>query len=249
MPDSIGPRPAYRIAAGLTVSIALHATLIAALFVMLRHWHLPRPQGPDNVYVFLQSTIGGVRVPQAQSPAVAASAPVPHKSIHIRRRIKKLTIDLSKRTDASPAAISTPKPSADASHSSGSAAGTDTAKGGGGLTGQRAKASDGLRSGDRPLFPSNQVDEPPVLVSSVVPNYPEDARRRRIEGEVVLQFVVDRDGRVEDGIKVIESIPILDRAAIDALRKWRFSPGRNRDGTAVRVLLEVPLHFTLRASD
>ena len=105
-----------------------------------------------------------------------------------------------------------------------------------------------MGSGDSP-FPGDQVDEPPVLLSSVVPAYPEDARRRRIEGEVVLQVVVDRNGRVENSIKVIKSIPMLDRAAIDAVRKWRFSPGRNRDGTAVRVLLEIPLRFILRASD
>jgi len=42
---------------------------------------------------------------------------------------------------------------------------------------------------------------------------------------------------------------MLDQAAIDALRRWRFSPGRDREGSAVRVLLEVPLRFTLRAGE
>jgi hypothetical protein len=54
---------------------------------------------------------------------------------------------------------------------------------------------------------------------------------------------------VEHDITIVESIPMLDEAAIDAVRRWRFSPGRNRDGTPVRVLLEVPLRFTLGAED
>jgi protein TonB len=54
---------------------------------------------------------------------------------------------------------------------------------------------------------------------------------------------------VEHEIKVIESIPILDQAAISAVRQWRFTPGRDRNGTPVRVLLQVPLRFMLRAQD
>ncbi len=88
-----------------------------------------------------------------------------------------------------------------------------------------------------------------MVVSSVKVDYSEDAQRHGIEGRVVLQIIVDRTGRVEHDIKIVESIPMPDETAIDAVRKWSFSPGRNRDGTPVRVRLEVPLRCTLRAGD
>ncbi len=249
MPDSNGSPRAYGLAVGLTVSIALHATLIAALLFMLRDWRPPRPQGVGDVYVFLEPPMGSGPTSRAHGPETSAPVSPPRKLVHVRRSTRKLTVGVSKKTNASPAAISTPeRPAADASNSSGSTAGAASTTGGGGLSGRQAAGAGGLGSGDSP-FSGDQVDEPPVLLSRVVPAYPEDARRRRIEGEVVLRVVVDSNGRVENSIKVIESIPMLDRAAIEAVRKWRFSPGRNRDGTAVRVLLEVPLRFTLRAAD
>lgn len=90
------------------------------------------------------------------------------------------------------------------------------------------------------------VYQAPVLLSSVIPGYPENARRLGIEGQVVLRFVVDQSGRVERDIEVVTSLRMLDQAAIDAVRQWCFSPARDRDGNPVRVLVSVPLQFTLR---
>lgn len=86
----------------------------------------------------------------------------------------------------------------------------------------------------------------PILLSRVIPSYPENARRLGIEGQVVLRFVVDQSGRVEREIEVVTSLPMLDQAAIEAVRQWRFSPARDRDGNPVRVLVSVPVQFTLR---
>ena len=66
-----------------------------------------------------------------------------------------------------------------------------------------------------------------------------------IQGQVVLRATVDRDGNIEREVQVVRSIPLLDDAAIDALRGWRFRPGRDREGRAVRVVVEVPVRFQL----
>lgn len=87
---------------------------------------------------------------------------------------------------------------------------------------------------------------PPVVVSRVVPEYPAPARAQRIEGQVLLRAVVDRTGRIEDDIVVARSVPLLDAAAVAALRQWRFTPGRDEEGHDVRVLIEVPIRFQLR---
>jgi periplasmic protein TonB len=71
------------------------------------------------------------------------------------------------------------------------------------------------------------------------------ARIREVEGEVVLEVVVDEAGNMVGPILVKESVPLLDAAAIDALKQWRFSPARDRNGNPVRVILDVPLHFVL----
>lgn len=91
----------------------------------------------------------------------------------------------------------------------------------------------------------DQVAQPPVVILSVPPHYPEVARRRSIAGRVVLEAIVDREGRIESDITVLQSVAILDNAAIDALRQWRFTPGRDANGQTVRVILKVPIRFVL----
>jgi protein TonB len=58
--------------------------------------------------------------------------------------------------------------------------------------------------------------------------------------------VVDESGKVEDNVKVLDSIPMLDQAAMEAVHQWRFTPARDADGNPVRVQLEVPIRFTAR---
>jgi protein TonB len=101
-------------------------------------------------------------------------------------------------------------------------------------------------TGSHPV-PVGQVANPPRVVHRVAPTYPDAARRRGITGLVVLEAILDREGHVEAGIKVLQSIPMLNEEAIAAVRQWRFSPARNRNGEAVRVILEIPIRFTLRS--
>ncbi len=90
------------------------------------------------------------------------------------------------------------------------------------------------------------VAQRPTLVRRVPPNYPPEARRRGLEGLVLLEAVLDVEGNVEPNVKVLTSVPELDRAAIEAVRQWRFQPARGRDGSPVRVILEIPIRFVLR---
>jgi protein TonB len=98
---------------------------------------------------------------------------------------------------------------------------------------------------DAPV-PANAVAHPPEIETYVVPEYPQKARVQGIEGRVLLMVVVDESGKVEDNVKILDSIPMLDQAALDAVHQWRFTPGRDADGDPVRVQLEVPIRFTSR---
>jgi periplasmic protein TonB len=96
------------------------------------------------------------------------------------------------------------------------------------------------------VFGAAQVAHPPVLISRVMPLYPAKARAHGLDGEVVLRAIIARDGRVEKDIVVAQSSAMFDQPAIDALRQWRFEPGRDHGGNPVRVMLEVPIRFQLR---
>lgn len=87
--------------------------------------------------------------------------------------------------------------------------------------------------------------EPPTLVREVKPDYTEDARRRGVEGDVVMEIVVRRDGSVGD-VRVLQGLGHgLDERAAAAVRRWRFNPATRR-GVPVDVLVEVAMEFKLR---
>ncbi|MEO8742206.1 MAG: energy transducer TonB [Lysobacteraceae bacterium] len=78
-----------------------------------------------------------------------------------------------------------------------------------------------------PPKPARAAGTFPEVVSSVQPAYPRDALRDQVAGEVVVAFTVNPDGSVGDA-SVVSSNPrrVFDRAALDAIRKWRFeAPG------------------------
>jgi periplasmic protein TonB len=86
---------------------------------------------------------------------------------------------------------------------------------------------------------------PPTLVREVRPAYTDEGRRRAVEGDVVLEIVVRRDGTVGN-VRVLRALGAgLDQRAADAVRQWRFGPAM-RAGAPVDVVVEVSVEFKLR---
>jgi TonB family protein len=122
----------------------------------------------------------------------------------------------------------------------GSGSGQGVGEGAGGGLG----AGTGGGTGGGVYQPGAGID-PPTLVREVRPVYTDEARRQRIEGDVILEIVVRSDGSV-GSIRVKRSLGGgLDQRAIDAVRQWRFNPAR-RHGTPVDVAVEVAVEFKLR---
>lgn len=87
--------------------------------------------------------------------------------------------------------------------------------------------------------------EPPRLLREVKAGYTEEARQRRIAGDVVLEIVVRRDGSVGD-VKVLRGLGSgLNERAVEAVRQWRFAAAR-RQGAPVDVIVEVAVEFKIR---
>lgn len=62
-----------------------------------------------------------------------------------------------------------------------------------------------------------------LLIRKVMPLYPELAKRARVQDTVILVVVVDEEGNVTD-IKVQKGHPLLNQAAIDAVKQWKYTP-------------------------
>jgi TonB family protein len=86
--------------------------------------------------------------------------------------------------------------------------------------------------------------KPPKLVKEVLPVYPEIARLAEVQGVVILGVKTDEEGQVKD-VMVLRSIPLLDQAAIDAVRQWVYEP-LVIDGKAVPVVFTVTVRFQLK---
>lgn len=96
---------------------------------------------------------------------------------------------------------------------------------------------------------ATQVDEMPemeggmgALAARLV--YPEEAEREGLEGRVVVTFIVDETGAVQDAEIAEGAHPLLDEAALEAVRATPFRPGL-RDGAPVRVRMALPVIFSL----
>ena len=83
----------------------------------------------------------------------------------------------------------------------------------------------------------------PALVHRVDPVYPAVAISARLEGAVILEAVVDREGHVES-LRVLRSQGVLDRAALEAVRQWRYSPVL-LNGRPEKFILTVVVSFRL----
>jgi protein TonB len=93
-----------------------------------------------------------------------------------------------------------------------------------------------VRVADLPVSPRKLVDVRPV--------YPDIARSARVEGTIIMEAVLDTNGRVTL-LRVLKSVPLLEQAAVDAVRQWRYTPS-SYGGHAVSVLMTITVRFTLQ---
>ena len=84
----------------------------------------------------------------------------------------------------------------------------------------------------------------PTKLKDARPVYPAIAQSARVQGVVIIEATIGPDGRVQDA-KVLRSIPLLDAAALDAVKQWVYSP-TTLNGVPVPVIMTVTVNFTLQ---
>jgi TonB family protein len=94
-----------------------------------------------------------------------------------------------------------------------------------------------------------EYDEAPVLIRMLKPVYPDSARKAGIEGKVVLQVVIDQEGRVVDAEVLVSDPPgLFDESAMNSIRRWVYTPA-TRDGRPIKVRVGQVMEFALRSAN
>ena len=87
------------------------------------------------------------------------------------------------------------------------------------------------------------VEQKPKLIKTVNPVYPEMARRAGLQGQVLVAFIVTKEGRVSEP-RVLKGPEIFCAAALEAVRQFHFKPAMQND-RAIAVRMTIPIRFSL----
>lgn len=224
----LGSRQRYTVPLSLISHVAVLGVLVAAPIVATRA--LPTP---DSVLVFVTAPpLPEPPIPMTPAPATSVAEPV----------VAVL--------DPSTPIVSAPEVEAEMSRvpTLGRWSSRDRSTGiafGAGPSVPLAPAP--ARNAVPPQSPVLQVGgdvKAPVKLHDVPPVFPPIARSARAQGVVVLEAIIGKDGLVRN-VRVVQSVPLLDQAAVDAVRQWRYStPTLN--GVPVDVSMTVSVSFQLR---
>lgn len=91
------------------------------------------------------------------------------------------------------------------------------------------------------------IDKHPKITSKIAPQYPQRALRRNIQGSVTVQFIVQKNGKIEPGsVKVIHAKPkhVFERAVKQAIYGWSFQP-KTHNGQTTRFSAQQTIRFSL----
>jgi protein TonB len=230
-----GPRRVQ--AGGMPVSVALHAAGIAGLLALSLVVPVdpPAPTPPRITDVWRLPTVG----PRVSAPARHPAASTPRMNRRAVTPVLQMPVDVppiepeafapDDATDCVGCALRGGVPDGDPD---GKRDGSDDA-GGPGPT----------RLGNAPVRVGGHI-QAPRKIRHVDPTYPELARAARVSGIVILECVIDREGRVQS-VEVLSGHPLLKAAAMNAVQQWAYTPTR-LNGVPVPVVMTVTVRFTTR---
>ncbi len=108
----------------------------------------------------------------------------------------------------------------------------------------------GIPEGPPPSEPEGPIQvggdvKPPEKITAPQPQYTEIARKARIQGVVIVQAIIDKQGNVTN-VKVLKGLPMgLEEAAVDAIKQWKFRPA-TLNGKPVTVYYNLTVNFKLQ---
>jgi protein TonB len=228
------PEPGAKSVLTASVSVAAHALVLGVVLVLPLLTDDSLPERATGVKAFFASPLE-LASPPPPPPAAASAAP----RVRAQRPVS---------TDAFTAPIEVPEQIAlergiDLGVDGGASGGVEGGVPGGvvgGIVG-------GLPEVPRPPVQPQRVGgviKEPKKIKDVTPVYPELAVSSRVQGVVILECLLDTRGHVQEA-RVLRGVPLLDQAALDAVRQWVYSVTLV-DGVPAPVILTVTVNFQLR---
>jgi periplasmic protein TonB len=229
-------------------SMVFHVSVLALIILVPLLWPGAGPEQPDYIRALLYD------------PPPPPPPPLPKGSslVHKIERAKPVTPDSKPEDPKFSVQIETPKQEeklkpedkAPESEQTGSETGSDMGlaegrEGGvdGGVVGGVDGGQLGGVLGGTGTGPVLDYDQPPRLIKSAKPIYPQEAFVKKIEGTVVVEIVIDANGYVVRW-RIMQSIPLLDAAAIQAVKQWIFVPAL-KHGHPVMTIANAPVNFRI----
>ena len=209
------------------------------------HQPAPPPRAKREGKAKLDSPIPVREPPKPVETAARPPEPPPQKPEPLPPILAPVVTIAANAKDM-PGIIDAPALAQDGSRGPGTGGGAGSGDGAGLGSGDGSGIGPGSGGGigGGPYRPGSGIT-PPTIVREVKADYTEDARRRNVEGEVLLEIVVLRDGSVGE-VTLRDGLDSgLNTRAIAAVKQWRFSPAR-RMGQPVDVVVEVAVEFKLR---
>lgn len=227
-----GPRSSR--AVSLPAAIGLHAVALAAI-VGASVWFTEEPPEPAAPVIF--HVPGQPPTPPPGRSTASSSARL--RPIE-RRTAATAPLTIPERITEAREPVAVEVETTDATGEPGEPGAPDGIPGG--IPGATGTDRPGIPDAEPPR-PGGDI-RPPDLVRRIEPEYPEIARKARQEGVVVLEAIISSSGVIEE-VRVVKSAGVLlDSAAEDAVRQWRYRPA-TLNGRAVRILLTVTVAFRL----
>jgi protein TonB len=220
----------------LGVSLLVHAAAVAAILIAPLLAAPPRLPVPDASFVLARPArlpVPEVAPPEASSPEPASPDRAPASTETVA------PIAPEPAPIVEPASIA-PPPLFAPERQAGSVPGVPRAHD---AAGGEPLGPPGPPAGAGPRRVGGDIG-PPQKVRDVPPVYPPIARAAGIAGIVIVEAVIDETGAVRD-VRVLRSVPLLDEAALTAVRQWRFTP-TTLNGAPIPVVMTVSVRFELR---
>lgn len=224
------------------IALLMHALVIGVL-IGTSYWTVEAVQAPVSNAVPRWIP---VQLPQGSAgSAIPKATPKPPKSANSKPPLEQPQEIPENLTPGPPEAPAEPDPNASANNIEGEPGGGPEGIPGG-YPGASGAGTGFLRGGesDPPIIITPEVTQP-VLIRKITPEYPPIAIRGRIQGIVVLEAVITRTGTVEE-LRVLHSPhPLLEQAAVKAVKQWLYRPALV-NSKPVKVYFTVTVEFKIQ---
>ena len=221
----------------LPVSIAIHTVVLIAVIVvpLMTSEELPEPTSVVKAF-FVEPQAAPPPPPPPPPPAPKAAAPTPPKPVSTPPPVENtFTAPIETPDEVKP------EEGIDLGVEGGVPGGVEGGVPGGVVGG----VVGGLPEAPPPpqaVRVGGQIKEPKKL-KNVNPVYPDIAKQARVQGVVILECTISPQGKVTD-VKILRGIPLLDAAAVEAVKQWVYSPTL-LNGVPVPVIMTVTVNFRL----